>query len=40
MSRQSRLDAPGAVHHVMVRGRERRAIFRDDRDWADFVLRC
>ena len=26
-------------HHVMVRGIERRAIFRDDRDRADFVRR-
>jgi N12 class adenine-specific DNA methylase len=27
-----RLDAPGALHHVMVRGIERRRIFRADRD--------
>ncbi len=26
-------------HHVMVRGIERRAIFRDDRDRPDFVDR-
>ena len=39
MPRQPRLDAPGALHHVMVRGIERRAIFRDDADRADFVAR-
>ena len=39
MPRQARLDAPNALHHVMVRGLERRAIFRDDVDRADFVAR-
>ncbi len=39
MPRGPRLDAPGVLHHVMVRGWERRAIFRDDRDRADFVRR-
>jgi len=39
MPRQARLDAPNALHHVMVRGLERRAIFRDDADRADFVAR-
>ena len=37
--RQPRLDAPGTLHHVMVRGLERRAIFRDDTDRTDFVAR-
>ncbi len=37
MPRQPRLDAPGVLHHVMVRGIERTALFRDDRDHADFV---
>jgi putative transposase len=37
MPRQPRLDAPDALHHVMVRGLEWRAIFRDDPDRADFV---
>lgn len=32
MARPLRLDAEGAVHHVVVRGNERRAIFRDDLD--------
>ena len=39
MPRQARLDAPETLHHVMVRGLERRVIFRDDRDRADFVER-
>jgi len=39
MPRQARLDAPGVLHHVMVRGIERRAIFRDDADRAEFVAR-
>lgn len=39
MPRQPRLDAPDTLHHVMVRGLERRAIFRDDTDRADFVAR-
>ncbi|MBI2000508.1 MAG: transposase [candidate division NC10 bacterium] len=39
MPRQARLDAPDTLHHVMVRGIERRTIFRDDRDRADFVAR-
>ena len=39
MPRGPRLDAPGVLHHVMVRGLERRALFRDDRDRADFLRR-
>ena len=39
MPRQPRLDAPGTLHHVMVRGLERRPIFREDADRADFVAR-
>jgi len=39
MPRQPRLDAPEVLHHVMVRGLERRAIFREDTDCADFVAR-
>lgn len=39
MPRQARLDAPNTLHHVMVRGLERRAIFRDDADRGDFVGR-
>ena len=32
MLRQSRINPPGALHHVIVRGIERRNIFRDDQD--------
>ena len=32
MPRQSRIDAPDAPHHIMVRGIERREIFRDNKD--------
>jgi putative transposase len=39
MPRGPRLDAPGVLHHVMVRGIERRAIFRDEVDQRDFVAR-
>jgi len=39
MPRHARLDAPDTLHHVMVRGLERRAIFRDDTDREDFVAR-
>ena len=39
MPRGPRLDAPETLHHVMVRGIERRAIFREERDRADFVRR-
>jgi hypothetical protein len=33
------LDAPDTFHHVMARGIEGRAIFRDDRDRTDFRRR-
>ena len=39
MSRQARLDAPGTLHHVMIRGIEGITIFRDDQDRKDFILR-
>ena len=39
MPRQPRLDAPGALHHVMGRGIERTQIFRNDGDRADFLGR-
>ena len=39
MSRQPRLDAPGALHHVMVRGIEGMDIFRTDQDLTDFLAR-
>jgi REP-associated tyrosine transposase len=39
MPRQSRIDAPGALHHVIIRGLERKAIFKDDDDRTEFVQR-
>jgi len=39
MPRGPRLDAPGTLHHVIVRGIERRLIFRSDRDKEDFLTR-
>jgi len=39
MPRGPRLDAPGVVHHVMVRGIEQREVFQHDDDRADFVRR-
>jgi len=39
MPRGPRLDAPGTLHHVMVRGIERRQIFENDRDREDFLGR-
>ncbi|MBI4248447.1 MAG: transposase, partial [Elusimicrobia bacterium] len=39
MPRQPRLDAPGLLQHVLARGIERRAIFRDKTDYQDFLSR-
>ncbi len=39
MPRQDRLDAPGAVHHVVQRGNARGEIFRDERDYNRFLER-
>ena len=39
MPRQARLDAPGALHHVMIRGIEGTAIFRNGKDREDFLAR-
>jgi len=39
MPREPRLDTPGTLHHVMVRGIERRTIFENDRDREDFLDR-
>jgi REP element-mobilizing transposase RayT len=39
MPREARLDTPGALHHVICRGIERRKIFRDDQDRDNFVER-
>jgi putative transposase len=39
MPRQPRLDSPGTLHHVSVRGIEKRSIVDDDRDRGEFVSR-
>jgi hypothetical protein len=39
MPRQPRLDAPGALHHVMARGIERKRIFKNKLDKEDFLKR-
>lgn len=39
MPRQARLDAPGILHHVIIRGIERRNIFKDDNDCNDLIVR-
>ncbi len=39
MPRSARLDAPGVLHHIMIRGIERRKIFTDDQDREDFLSR-
>ena len=39
MPRQARLDAPGVLHHVIIRGIERRNIFMEDADRDDLIER-
>jgi putative transposase len=39
MPRQARLDSPGTLHHVMIRGIEQRRIVNDDQDRREFVQR-
>ncbi len=39
MPRLARLDVPGILHHIMIRGIERRKIFRDDKDRENFLDR-
>ena len=37
MPRQARLDTPGTLHHVIIRGIEKRKIVNDRKDREDFV---
>ncbi len=37
--RKARIDAPGALHHVIVRGTQRGKIFRSDYDRQNFLNR-
>jgi len=39
MPRKSRIDAPGALHHAIIRGIERKAIFQDEADRENFLDR-
>src|SRR5210317_23692 len=39
MPRQARIDAPGALHHIIIRGIERKAIFKDNADRTNFLKR-
>ena len=39
MPRLARLDAPGVLHHVMIRGIERRNIFNDNKDRDNLLSR-
>ena len=39
MPRQARLDSPGTLHHVMIRGIEKKRIVLDEQDRRDFVRR-
>ncbi len=39
MPRKSRIDAPGALHHIITRGIDRRKIFKNDGDRDHFLSR-
>ena len=39
MPRTARLDTPGLLHHIMIRGIERRKIFNDDKDRENIIER-
>ena len=39
MPRKARIDAPGALHHIIVRGIERKDIFRDSCDYSNLLDR-
>ena len=39
MLRKSRIDAPGALHHIIVRGIDRQKIFENDEDRDHFLSR-
>jgi len=39
MPRQARLDAPGTLQHVMIRGTEGQSIFHGDKDRQNFLSR-
>jgi len=37
MPRKARIDAPGALQNIIIRGIERNSIFRDDHDKEKFI---
>ena len=39
MPRKARIDAPGALHHIIARGIKRRNIFKNDTDRVNFLDR-
>jgi REP element-mobilizing transposase RayT len=39
MPRLARLEAPGVLHYIIIRGIERRGIFKDDFDLENFLAR-
>jgi REP element-mobilizing transposase RayT len=39
MPRKSRIDAPGALQHIIIRGIERKPIFKDNQDYRNFLKR-
>ncbi|MBI9086968.1 MAG: transposase [Desulfobacterales bacterium] len=39
MPRKARIDAPGALHHIIARGIEKKPIFHDDNDRLNFLER-
>jgi putative transposase len=39
MPRKARIDAPGALHHIIVRGIEKSPIFKDSQDYDNFLGR-
>ncbi len=39
MLRIARLDTPGILHHVIIRGIKRRKIFNDDKDRENLIER-
>ena len=39
MPRKTRIDAPGALHQIILRGIERKPIFKGDQDYRNFLGR-
>jgi len=39
MPRKARIDVPSALHHIIVRGIERKKTFKDDTDMIDLLDR-